>query len=43
MNTVYTSIAVFDGVPRNKQQIEATSGALLGENERDGKFLPPST
>ncbi|KAK3083461.1 hypothetical protein FSP39_023256 [Pinctada imbricata] len=28
-------IDVFDGVPRSKQQIQATSGAVLGENERD--------
>lgn len=30
-------ISVFDGVPRTKQQIDATSGALLGESERDGE------
>ncbi|XP_052079379.1 transcription initiation factor TFIID subunit 5-like isoform X2 [Mytilus californianus] len=28
-------IDVFDGVPRNKQQITATGGGLLGEAERD--------
>ena len=28
--------SVFDGIPRNKQQIEATSGSLLGEAEREG-------
>ncbi|KAL5005773.1 hypothetical protein ScPMuIL_016931 [Solemya velum] len=28
-------IDVFDGVPRNKQQIISTSGGLLGEAERD--------
>ncbi|XP_022326421.2 transcription initiation factor TFIID subunit 5-like [Crassostrea virginica] len=28
-------IDVFDGVPRTKQQIDATSGGLMGESERD--------
>lgn len=28
-------IDVFDGVPRNKQQIQSTSGAILGESERE--------
>jgi len=27
---------VFDGVPRNKQQIDATSGFLLGDAKREG-------
>lgn len=28
---------MFDGVPRTKQQIDATSGGLMGESERDGE------
>ena len=35
---VLLSFSVFDGVPRNKQQIEATSGGQLGESVRDGEF-----
>lgn len=28
-------VDVFDGVPRNKQQIQSSSGAVLGESERE--------
>ena len=31
-------LTVFDGVPRNKQQIEATAGGMVGEARRDGKI-----
>lgn len=30
------SLPVFDGVPRTQQQIQATSGGLLGEVDKDG-------
>ena len=29
-------ISVFDGVPRNKQQITASIGSLMGEAAREG-------
>ena len=34
-----SSSSVFDGVPRNKQQITATGGAVLGEAEQLGRLL----
>jgi transcription initiation factor TFIID subunit 5 len=30
-------IEVFDGVPRNQDQVNATGGAFLGEPFKDGK------
>jgi hypothetical protein len=32
-------LTVFDGIPRTKQQIDMTSGGLLGEAAREGTFL----
>ena len=30
---------MYEGVARNKQQIEATSGALVGEAARQGRLI----
>jgi len=35
----FFSSLVFDGIPRNKQQITATGGAVLGEAEQIGRLF----
>ena len=30
-------VSVFDGVPRNKQQVTASIGSIMGEAAREGK------
>ena len=30
-------VSVFDGVPRNKQQIDSKAGSIVGEAKREGK------
>lgn len=32
-------VSVFDGVPRNKQQIDSKAGSIVGEAKREGKSL----
>ena len=36
---VIFSSSVFDGIPRNKEQITATGGAVLGEAEQSGRLF----
>ena len=36
---VVFSSSVFDGIPRNKEQITATGGAVLGEAEQSGRLF----
>ena len=31
-------LTVFDGVPRSKQQIDATAGGMIGQARRDGEI-----
>ena len=36
-------VAVFDGVPRSKNQIDSTSGGMIGEASRDGGYISTET